>query len=126
MSALMQSTNGKPIIPMKKVIAQATHALRHGAFVPDPFPPPKSQPAKTLADDVLKAEQIPCKFPANGCKTEYKAYVVLRKENIDGNLHILRVLTIKDGVIIKQEDNIEDLAGVQIGKAMIELEQVLG
>lgn len=65
------------------------------------------------------------KFKSNGCVKNYKAYAVLMKKDMEGGLFVMRTLTIKDGMVVEQVDTEADLAGVQMGKAIIGLEEVL-
>jgi hypothetical protein len=46
---------------------------------------------------------------------EFKAYAVLRKPGT-GGLWILRTMTIKDGRVVKCEDNVEDMFVIQCAR----------
>lgn len=62
------------------------------------------------------------KFPVNGVAKKFTAYAVLKKEQTQG-LCVLRKLVIQNGIVIAQEDSEENLQGVQMGYAIMGLEE---
>lgn len=89
-------------------------------------PPVRSVPHEMKAGAVLDLDEpMPpvetlTEFPANGCPTRYIAYAVLKKEGTHG-LFVMRKLVIEQGRIVAQEDDVEDLHGIKMGKVETEL-----
>lgn len=66
----------------------------------------------------------PKKVVGNGCTKKFKTYAVLLKRDVEGGMYILRTMSFDNGVLVDQVDNEPDIIGVQLGKAMIGLEEV--
>lgn len=90
---------------------------------------------KTLAEEVLAEILTATEANAQVVAPQVAYYNVLRKSNT-GGLYVLRKVTIREAhaverdgkmvfvtpTVVKVEDNVEDLFGVQMGKLMNEVE----